>query len=102
MTSRPRSFKMKPGAGRFRRRVEVEKELRVLVNLLLSAGLAYVGVLVLVFLFQSRLVFYPGVGREVMVSPQTYGLKYESLRIPTADGETLHAWWVPADDARGT
>lgn len=80
----------------------MEKELRVLVNLLMSVGLAYVGVLVLVFLFQSRLVFYPEIGRDVAVSPQTYGLQYESLRIPTADGETLHAWWVPADGARGT
>ena len=75
--------------------------MRVLWNLLISVAIAYAAVLALVFLFQSRLVFYPEVGREVTVSPQTYGLKFESIALPTADGEMLDAWWVPAEDARG-
>jgi hypothetical protein len=76
--------------------------MRMLWNLLISVAIAYAAVAVLVYLFQSRLVFYPEVGREATASPQTYGLKFESVDLPTADGETLHAWWVPADDARGT
>jgi uncharacterized protein len=74
---------------------------RMLGELLIPVAIAYGAVLVLVFVFQSRLVFYPGMGREVMLSPQSYGLRYETVELRTADGETLQAWWVPADNARG-
>lgn len=74
---------------------------RMLGELLIPVAIAYGAVLVLVFVFQSHLVFYPGMGREVMLSPQSYGLRYETVELHTADGETLQAWWVPADNARG-
>jgi hypothetical protein len=75
---------------------------RMFGELLIPLGIAYGAVLVLVFVFQSRLVFFPGTGREVVVTPQTYGLGFETVGIGTADGETLQAWWVPAEGARGT
>jgi fermentation-respiration switch protein FrsA (DUF1100 family) len=75
---------------------------RMLWDTLISVTLAYAAVLALVFVFQSRLVFYPEIGREVAVSPQTYGLKFELVEIRTADGEKLSGWWIPADDPRGT
>lgn len=75
--------------------------LRTLWNVLVPVAIAYAAVLVLVFLFQSHLVFFPGTGREAVLTPQSYGMRFESLQIRTADGETLHAWWVPAEDARG-
>jgi fermentation-respiration switch protein FrsA (DUF1100 family) len=75
---------------------------RMLGELLIPLGIAYGAVLVLVFLFQSHLVFFPGTGREVVVTPQSYGLGFETVGIRTADGETLQAWWVPAEGARGT
>lgn len=74
---------------------------RMLGELLIPVAIAYGAVLVLVYAFQSHLVFYPGTGREVTLSPQSYGLRYEAVEIRTADGETLQAWWVPADGARG-
>jgi fermentation-respiration switch protein FrsA (DUF1100 family) len=74
----------------------------MLGELLIPLGLAYGAVLVLVFAFQSHLVFFPGTGREVVVTPQSYGLGFEAVGIRTADGETLQAWWVPAEGARGT
>ena len=76
--------------------------LRTLWNVLVPVAIAYAAVLVLVFVFQSQLVFFPGTGREVVVTPQTYGLGFETVGIQTADGETLQAWWVPAEGARGT
>ena len=75
---------------------------RMLWDILIPVAIAYAAVLVLVFLFQSRLVFYPEIGRAVTLSPQSYGLRHESVEIHTADGETLAAWWVPAEDARGS
>jgi len=74
---------------------------RMLWELLLPLVIAYGAVLVLVYLFQSHLVFFPGTGREAVVTPRSYGLHFETVRISTADGETLDAWWVPAENARG-
>jgi fermentation-respiration switch protein FrsA (DUF1100 family) len=74
---------------------------RMLGELLIPLGIAYGAVVVLVFLFQSHLVFFPGTGREAVLTPQSYGLRFESVQIRTADGEKLDAWWVPAEDARG-
>ena len=73
----------------------------MLGELLIPLGIAYGVVLVLVFLFQSHLVFFPGTGRESVLTPQSYGLRFESVSIRTTDGETLDAWWVPAEGARG-
>jgi hypothetical protein len=75
---------------------------RMLGELLIPLAIAYGAVLVLVYLFQSHLVYFPGTGREAVVTPQSYGLRYESVPIRTTDGETLDAWWVPAENARGT
>lgn len=52
---------------------------------------------------QSQLVFLPHVpGRDLRATPQTVGLAYEELQLRTKDGESLHAWYVPAEDARFT
>lgn len=76
--------------------------MRMFWNLLISIVLAYALVVALVFVFQTRLVYYPEIGREVAITPQSYGLAFEPAEIRTSDGETLQAWWVPAADARGT
>ena len=70
-------------------------------SLLTSLAIAYAAVVALVWLFQNRLVYFPGVGREVTVTPQAYGLAFEDVTITTTDGEKLAAWWVPAEKARG-
>lgn len=75
---------------------------RMLLDVLIAVAIAYAGVLAFVFAFQSRLVYYPQIGREVAVTPQAYGLAFETVEIATEDGEKLHAWWVPAAGARGT
>lgn len=74
----------------------------MLFEILGSAAIVYACVLALVFVFQSRLVFYPEIGRELAATPQAYGLEFESVEISAEDGERLHAWWVPATRSRGT
>jgi fermentation-respiration switch protein FrsA (DUF1100 family) len=76
--------------------------MRVIVNLLLMVAIAYAAVLLLVYLFQPRLVYFPQVEREFTATPRAAGLDYEDVALQTADGVQLHAWWVPARDARGT
>jgi fermentation-respiration switch protein FrsA (DUF1100 family) len=68
---------------------------------LLSAAIAYAVILLLVFLFQSRLVYFPQFARELVATPRGAGLDYEDVQLHTADAERLHAWWTPARAARG-
>jgi fermentation-respiration switch protein FrsA (DUF1100 family) len=74
---------------------------RLLIDIMVPVAIAYGAVLVLLFAFQSHLVYYPSVGRELTATPAARGLAYESVEIETEDGERLAAWWVPATGARG-
>jgi len=73
----------------------------MLISLLTTLGLAYVGFAALLFLFQERLAYYPEIGREIHSTPRKHGMDYEPLTLATPDGETLDAWFVPAPRARG-
>ncbi|MDP1716601.1 MAG: alpha/beta hydrolase [Burkholderiales bacterium] len=72
------------------------------LNIVAAVAIAYAAIVLLLFIFQSRLVYFPQIGREIAATPQAYALEFESVNIATEDGETLHAWWVPAQDARVT
>lgn len=73
----------------------------ILPELLGALAIGYVGVLAIVFAFQSRLVYFPEIGREIAATPQAYGLAFDTVEIVTEDGERLHGWWVPAARPRG-
>ena len=62
-----------------------------------ALALGYLGICVLVWLFEPRLVYFPTRAAEG-VTPSLRGLSFDDVEIATADGETLAAWWVPADD----
>lgn len=46
----------------------------------------------LVLWLEPRMAFYPL--RGVQETPASVGLAFSDLRLPTVDGETLHAWWL--------
>ncbi len=62
-------------------------------------GLAYLGLLLVLFFSQDSLMFVPA--RAVTATPQAVGLRFETWKIPTADGETLAAWFIPAANPQG-
>ncbi|MCG8434628.1 MAG: alpha/beta hydrolase [Gammaproteobacteria bacterium] len=71
------------------------------LNIILIFGSFYLGLVVLVYFFQDKLLFLPNVpGRQLQAAPTDIGLKYEDLTLQTADGETLHAWFIPARNTR--
>ena len=72
------------------------------VSLLAGLGLAYVLLLLAACGFQHRLLYFPQLGLDDDTTPAALRLPYDDARIPTADGEWLHAWFVPAPDARAT
>lgn len=63
---------------------------------------AYGGLALLLYIFQSRLVFYPEIDREVAATPSQAGLQYEDIHLKTSDGIGLHGWYIPAAQPRGT
>src|SRR5688500_15969555 len=81
--------------------IELTSAMRVIANILLSAAIAYACMSLLMFMFQSRLVYFPHVGREPGATPRVAGLDFEDVELRTADNVRLHGWWVPAPEARG-
>jgi hypothetical protein len=71
-------------------------------HILLGLALAYAALAALLYFFQARFVYYPEMGRQDRATPALLSLPFEEARIATADGETLHAWFVPAPQARAT
>ena len=73
------------------------------LSILMLAAAGYVAVLVVLYAFQSRLVFFPNTpSRAVGPAPDSIGLAYEVVEILTEDGIRLEAWYVPARKPRGT
>lgn len=72
--------------------------------MLLRVALAvYVGFGLYLYLFQSRQIYFPDLpSRALDATPADADLAYEALKLTTADGETLDAWYVPAAGARRT
>lgn len=72
----------------------------MLWSLLFIAAAVYVGISLSLYLFQSRLVFFPD--RQMAATPKAIGLDYEDVYVQSGDGPRIHAWFVPAKNARYT
>lgn len=69
---------------------------------LILAATAYGTMMLVLFLRQDSLVYYPDLGgREYEATPAQAGLPYEAITLTTADGVSLDAWYVPTEHARG-
>jgi len=75
---------------------------RMLWNVLFLLALAYAVLVALAYFFQSRLVYFPQIGRDIAATPLAYGLAFEPVTLGTEDGEKLAAWWVHHEHAAGT
>ena len=64
--------------------------------LVLALGI-YLGLGLLLFFFQARLLYYPNLpSRAVVATPEWIGLAYEPVEIVTDDGVRLDGWFLPA------
>ena len=70
------------------------------MQILLAIAAVYGAILILVYLFQPRLVFMPT--RVVHSTPSDAGLSYEAVTLRASDGVKLSAWFIPADKPRAT
>jgi fermentation-respiration switch protein FrsA (DUF1100 family) len=59
----------------------------------------YIGLLVVLTAFQSRLIYFPQ--RDIIATPDEIGLSYEDVYFEAPDGVKLSGWFIPAEDSRG-
>lgn len=76
--------------------------MRIFGTILAVLALGYAALAAILYVFQSRFVYFPEIGRDIVATPAMLRLPFEDVRIATADGETLAGWFVPATDARAT
>ena len=69
---------------------------------LVRIGLAvWIGLALYMFVFQAQFVYFPTKGLDG--TPARIDLAFEDVRLPTSDGEQIHAWFVPCPESnRGT
>jgi uncharacterized protein len=65
---------------------------------ILTLLVALAALKLLVWWLEPRMAFYPISG--VQQTPAAFDLDFQDLKVETADGETLHAWWLPAPRPR--
>ena len=65
--------------------------MRRVLRLLVFLVVAMAAMKLLVWWLEPKMAFFPFKG--VQETPTSLGVAFTELRIPTADGETLHAWW---------
>ncbi len=71
-------------------------------HIALGLLLGYAALAALLYVFQSRFVYFPEMGGVDRATPAQLQLPFEEVRIATPDGEVLHGWFVPAPQARAT
>lgn len=77
--------------------------MKILLAVLTVAGAVYLMLAGFLWAFQEQMVFLPQVpGRALTGTPADAGYAYEDVTLVTADGVTLHGWYVPAAERRGT
>lgn len=65
-------------------------------SLLIGLGAVYLGIMLLMFVFQKHLVFHPS--KNINSTPAHLGLSFENVEMKTEDGVRLHGWFMPAEN----
>lgn len=73
--------------------------MKILGTGLFIGSLIYVGLCLVLYLFQGRLVFHPS--NSLVATPGESGLVYEDVYLKSGDAR-IHAWYIPSDDAQLT
>ena len=74
--------------------------LRMLQSALFIMVTVWLALVILIYFFQARLVFYPS--RTLGQTPADIKLDYEDVFLQGRDAVEIHGWWLPAENARAT
>lgn len=72
---------------------------RRLRRVAIGLALCYLGVVLVLWLLESRLVYYPVKASADWEPPPTPDV--QDVELTSADGTRIHAWWLPAPGAKG-
>jgi fermentation-respiration switch protein FrsA (DUF1100 family) len=77
--------------------------MRTLATLTATIAACYALLTVMLYFLQERMVFLARIpGRTLEATPHDAGFDYDDVTVTTDDGVSLHGWYVPAADPRGT
>jgi hypothetical protein len=71
--------------------------MRALFSILLVTVSGYLVLCLIVYLFQSRLVFFPD--KQVAITPAAVNLTYQDVTLHTSDAVLLHGWFIPHEES---
>ena len=71
-----------------------------MISILLTLLAGYLLLCGMVFIFQSRLVYFPD--KHIPFTPAEIGLSYDDIRFKTADNLELNGWYIFNDNPVGT
>ena len=74
-----------------------KKLLKSLFRVLLAT---YIILCLLLLFFQNTFIFFPG--KAPTRTPESAGLIFQNLYLPSSNNNKINAWYVPATQARGT
>ncbi|MDJ0926525.1 MAG: alpha/beta hydrolase [Gammaproteobacteria bacterium] len=74
--------------------------IRGLLQLGLLVAAVYAVLLVYVYFFQSRLIYFPSIGGSGLSTPADRGMAFEDVVFEATDGVRLHGWFISAPDER--
>ena len=76
---------------------------RTIASLITIVVTVYVLLGVVLYFMQEKMVFLAGLpGRALEATPRDAGFEFDDVRLETADGISLHGWYVHAPGSRGT
>jgi uncharacterized protein len=70
----------------------------MLITAVIALSLGYLGLVAFVYVRQPKMIYFPT--KEIDQTPAAIGLFFDEVRLKTADGLSLSAWYIPAPDAR--
>jgi fermentation-respiration switch protein FrsA (DUF1100 family) len=73
-----------------------------MLGYLFAILITYAGLLVVLRIFENRLIFFPDIPGRLSGDWQPHGLPVEDVWLHAADGVRLHAWWIAAPGAEFT
>ena len=75
--------------------------LNTMITILLLAGACYGLLLLTIYMYQPKMLYFPDEGDQTAATPSDVGLTYQQVELQTTDDLRLSAWYLPAEDEQG-
>ena len=69
----------------------------MLVSLITIVVAVYGGLCLCLYFYQARLVYFPSTALHA--TPQSLGLAYENVQLPSGAQTSVHGWYIPSEHA---